>query len=122
MRRLIKASVLAVMVVIGLRLLSDEVADPLDAALLAYVGTVSVASVILTTRRTAIWTSLGIGVVFSALAVAVQALHRAATLGGIPIPDPLVGLIFDIIRALLVVGYTYTALGWLEHRDGGEAA
>lgn len=117
MRRLLTASALAVGVVIGLRLLSDELTDPLDVALLAYVGVVSAMSALLTARRTAIWTTLGIGVLFGAIAIAVHALHGAAIMGGLPIPALAVSVIFDIIRALLFVGYTYTMLGWLEHRE-----
>lgn len=130
MRNLVTASVLAVGVVIGLRLLPDHILNPVDVAILAYVGLVSLMSVILTSRRTAIWTVLGVGVLFGAAAIAIEGIHNAAfkagliDLGAARRIGPwtvtvagYIGFITDVARALLAVGYTYVALGWIGERD-----
>lgn len=116
MTNLRAAIALTVAAVIALRLLPDRLLDPIDLVLLVYVGTVSLASVILTTQRTAIWTRLGVGVVFGALAVAVENLHDAAVRAGLLDAGAqafYLALMTDIVRAVLAVGYTYLALGWI---------
>lgn len=118
---------------------SNDMPQIADAILIAYVGTVSFASAGMTAKRTYKWTALGVGVFLAAIAIGIEGVTNAAyhagwidvaavheigpwSFGGTIIGPWLIEtmtvieLLTALVRALLLVGYTYLLLGLIQNR------
>jgi hypothetical protein len=141
MKTLLGGCALVATAATGFYLTSEHITSTADGALLIYVGAVSTATAILTTRRTYKWTALGVGLLFSAIAIAVEGLTNGTyqlgwldpfavyQLGPVRVPgteawvgpwtiamiDVLDGL-KALVRALLMLAYTYLLIGLIQNR------
>ena len=78
MKTLLSGCAIVAATTTGFYLADTHITDTADAILLAYVGAVSLATATMTTRRTYKWTALGVGLLFSAIAIGVEGLTNSA--------------------------------------------